>query len=119
MWGGAGVALGYHNRPEHTAQSFIPHPFVPGEVLYRSGDQGIELDPTDCFYLGRYDLQVKVRGFRIELGEIESVLLACPGVQRAAVSLVDAGTDLARLTAHVVAQLPEVQGRQELERGRR
>lgn len=114
--GGAGVALGYLNRPERTAQSFIPHPFVPGEVLYRSGDQGIKLDSTDCFYLGRYDSQVKMRGFRIELGEIESVLLACPGVQRAAVSLADAGTDRARLTAHVVAQLPEAPGRQE--RGR-
>ena len=103
--GGAGVTSGYLNRPERTARSFVPHPFAPGEVLYRSGDQGIVLPEGEHLYLGRYDHQVQVRGFRIELGEVEAALLACPGVQRAAVSLVDADTDRARLTAHVVAEL--------------
>jgi amino acid adenylation domain-containing protein len=78
--GGAGVARGYLDRPELTAERFVPNPFStqPGARLYRTGDLArfTTSDEHECEleYLGRVDRQVKVRGFRIELGEIESVL---------------------------------------------
>ncbi len=85
--GGAGVALGYLNRPELTAQRFTPDPFsaVPGARLYRSGDRARRRANGDLEYLGRIDGQVKVRGYRIEIGEIENVLRRQDGVATAAV----------------------------------
>lgn len=75
--GGAGVALGYLNRPELTATRFVPDPFNqnPGARLYKSGDLGRWRTDGCIEFLGRSDGQVKVRGYRIELGEIESRLL--------------------------------------------
>nr|WP_160713002.1 non-ribosomal peptide synthetase [Chitinophaga solisilvae] len=78
--GGAGLARGYLNRSALTAERFIPHPYIPGEKLYRTGDLAKMLPDADFEYLGRIDHQVKIRGFRIELGEIESKLLAHPAV---------------------------------------
>ncbi len=82
--GGDGVARGYLNREELTAQRFIPNPFGPGR-LYRTGDLVRYWPDGRIEMLGRNDAQVKVRGFRIELGEVESALAACPGVRSAAV----------------------------------
>ncbi|WP_249728176.1 AMP-binding protein, partial [Bacillus paralicheniformis] len=65
---------GYLNREELTAEKFIPHPFMPGERLYKTGDLAKWLPDGNIEFIGRIDHQVKIRGFRIELGEIESRL---------------------------------------------
>ncbi len=82
--GGAGVALSYLNRPELTAQRFVPDPHT-GKRMYRSGDKGRLRPDGRLEHLGRLDSQVKIRGFRIELNEIRSVLLETSGVHAAAV----------------------------------
>ncbi|MDD5286358.1 MAG: amino acid adenylation domain-containing protein, partial [Desulfuromonadaceae bacterium] len=73
--GGQGVARGYWNRPELTADRFIPHPVRSGERIYRTGDLGRFLPDGTVQCGGRMDNQVKVRGYRIETGEIEQTLL--------------------------------------------
>jgi amino acid adenylation domain-containing protein/non-ribosomal peptide synthase protein (TIGR01720 family) len=85
--GGLGLAWGYLNRPELTAEKFIPNPFAtqPGARLYRTGDLVRHLPDGNLEYLGRIDHQVKIRGYRIELGEIETVLREHPGVREAVV----------------------------------
>ncbi|MEW5928457.1 MAG: amino acid adenylation domain-containing protein, partial [Gemmatimonadota bacterium] len=85
--GGAGLARGYLNLPELSAQRFVPDPFAgeAGARLYRSGDLARRLPGGELEYLGRIDEQVKVRGFRIELGEIEAALCRHPGVLEAVV----------------------------------
>jgi amino acid adenylation domain-containing protein len=90
LWiGGVGVTLGYWNRPELTADRFIPDPFstTPRATLYRTGDRARWRIDGMLEHLGRLDDQVKVRGFRIELGEIEAVLREHPSVRQAAVHL--------------------------------
>lgn len=105
--GGAGVALGYLNRPALTAERFVPDPLDPaGRRLYRSGDLGRRLLPDGALeHLGRIDDQVQVRGFRIEPGEIRHVLLEDPAVSAAAVTVTGGGAGDAaavRIDAYVV-----------------
>ena len=85
--GGLQVGRGYYNRPELTAEKFIPDPFStePRARLYKTGDLARYLRDGAIEYLGRLDHQVKIRGFRIELGEIELVLAAHPAVREAVV----------------------------------
>jgi acyl-coenzyme A synthetase/AMP-(fatty) acid ligase len=80
--GGQGLARGYHNRPDLTAERFVPNPFSaePGARLYKTGDLARYLPDGNIEFLGRIDQQVKVRGFRIELGEIEAVLVQHPAI---------------------------------------
>ncbi|MCF1750135.1 non-ribosomal peptide synthetase [Mariniradius sediminis] len=88
--GGLGVAEGYHDRPELTAEKFIadPGPDLRTTKCYRTGDLGKFLANGEIVCLGRIDFQVKIRGYRIELGEIESKLNQIPGVHQAAVNAV-------------------------------
>src|SRR5262249_55056119 len=76
--GGAGVARGYFEREELTAEKFV---LINGERFYKSGDSARYLPDGNIEFLGRIDQQVKIRGFRIELGEIETALSQCPGVR--------------------------------------
>ena len=71
--GGAGVAIGYHGRPELTAESFVPDRFSAQSDarLYRTGDLGRWGADGRLYHMGRMDHQVKIRGFRVETGEIE------------------------------------------------
>ncbi len=88
--GGPGVAIGYLNRPDLTAERFVPNPVARDRAaaprIYRSGDLG-RLTPTGEYeYLGRIDTQIKIRGYRIELGEIEQVIREDHAVETAVVN---------------------------------
>ena len=104
--GGAGVARGYLNRSELTAQRFIPDPFsgIPGSRLYRTGDLARRLESGDVEYLGRIDHQVKIRGFRIELGEIEAGIARHPWVREVCVIAREDVPGERRLVAYLVAK---------------
>jgi amino acid adenylation domain-containing protein len=78
---GAGVARGYLDRQQLTAEKFLPDPGRPGERRYRTGDLARVLSDGTLEYLGRLDGQVKVRGNRVELGEVENALGRVPGVR--------------------------------------
>jgi amino acid adenylation domain-containing protein len=99
--GGTGVAKGYLNRPELTAERFIESPFRPGERLYRTGDRVRFLEDGNLEFLGRADRQVKIRGFRVEPQEIESVLNHFDGVRGSVVLAVDRGPGDRILAAYV------------------
>jgi amino acid adenylation domain-containing protein len=107
--GGAGVSRGYLNRPELTAERFIPDPFddEPGARLYKTGDSARRLSNGDIEYLGRIDQQVKIRGFRIELGEIEATLLDHPSVSDAVVIAKDTRSDEKQVVAYIVQAAEE------------
>ncbi|HEU4587216.1 MAG TPA: non-ribosomal peptide synthetase [Gemmatimonadales bacterium] len=107
--GGAGLARGYHDRPELTAERFIPDPFgaEPGGRLYRTGDLGRLLPDGQIAFLGRIDDQVKIRGYRIEPGEISNALERHRGV-RTSLVVAHAGQDGdKRLVAYVVLDSAE------------
>ena len=102
--GGAGLARGYCNRAELTAERFIPNRFSnePGERLYKTGDLARYLPDGNIEFLGRMDCQVKIRGFRIELGEIEAVLSQHRAVREAVVVAQEDNSRTQRLVAYVV-----------------
>lgn len=99
---GAGVADGYVHRVEETAYRFIADPFIPGEVMYRTGDRAETTPSGDIVYLGRMDRQVKVRGVRIEPEEIEAVMRSHCNVVDAVVVAQDDNARDRRLVAYYV-----------------
>ncbi|MGB5874534.1 MAG: amino acid adenylation domain-containing protein, partial [Bacteroidota bacterium] len=102
--GGVGLAHGYLDRADATAEKFIPNPFSegPGERLYDSGDRARFLPDGNIEFLGRRDHQVKIRGFRIELGEIEAKLHERQDVAEAAVVLREDTPGDKQLVAYIV-----------------
>ncbi len=82
---GAGLASGYRDLPEQTANKFVTHPLAAEQRLYRTGDLGRRRPDGKLEYLGRVDDQIKIRGYRVEPGEVEEALLSHPGVQEAVV----------------------------------
>ena len=115
--GGEGLARGYVNRAEMTAEKFVPAAYgeEAGKRLYRSGDLVRYKTDGDLEFLGRMDHQVKIRGYRIELGEIEAVLRCHPGVGETVVLAREDEPGEKRLVAYVVSATEQPEG---AERGR-
>ncbi|HET8845931.1 MAG TPA: amino acid adenylation domain-containing protein, partial [Ktedonobacteraceae bacterium] len=116
--GGTGVSRGYLNRPDLTAERFVPDPFAcqAGERLYRTGDLAHMRSDGLLVFLGRLDQQVKVRGFRVELGEIEAALRLHPAVQDAVVQALADIRQETRLVAYVVGNAAQTLTPEELRR---
>jgi amino acid adenylation domain-containing protein len=116
--GGVGLARGYLNHPELSAEKFIHDPFSTNAAarLYKTGDLARYLPNGEIEFLGRSDDQVKIRGFRVELGEVESALAQQPGVQEAVVVARDDDAGGKQLVAYVVPvrkpgpSVPELRG---------
>ncbi|OKH43158.1 hypothetical protein NIES2101_31150 [Calothrix sp. HK-06] len=101
--GGNGLAKGYLNRPELTAEKFIPNPFSQTTArLYKTGDLARYRSDGTIEFIGRIDHQVKIRGFRIELGEIETVLTQHPNIEESVVITRLDQNDNQRLIAYIV-----------------
>jgi amino acid adenylation domain-containing protein len=100
--GGVGVATGYLDRPDLSAQRFVPDPTGAPGLVYRSGDLVRWRSDGGLAFVGRVDDQIKLHGVRIEPGEIEAALRDDPGVQDAAVTVSDGPEAGRRLVAHVV-----------------
>ncbi|MGN1370477.1 MAG: amino acid adenylation domain-containing protein [Aristaeellaceae bacterium] len=107
LWvAGHQVGRGYLNRPEKTAESFIPNPFTKQagyERIYRTGDIVRFLPDGSIDFVGRNDGQVKVRGFRIELTEVEEIIRRFPGIKDVTVQAFDAPSGGKYIAAYIVA----------------
>jgi amino acid adenylation domain-containing protein len=104
--GGEGVARGYWQRPELTAERFVPDPYSvsAGTRLYRTGDVARYKEDGKIEFLGRKDHQIKIRGYRVELGEIESELAQHPKVKEVVVTVCDRAEIGKMLVAYLVVE---------------
>jgi amino acid adenylation domain-containing protein len=107
--GGAGVARGYLNRDDLTAERFLKDPFsaAPNARMYKTGDLGRYLPDGNIEYLGRNDDQVKIRGFRIELGEIEAKLAQAENIKETVVLAREDEPGDKRLVAYFTQHAPD------------
>ena len=107
---GPGVCNGYINRPELTAQKFVPKPesmaAVPGDMVYRTGDAAIINPDGSVDFQGRLDDQIKLRGYRIELGEIENQLAKLTDIAAVAVAVKKDINGVDHLAGYVVSDDP-------------
>jgi amino acid adenylation domain-containing protein len=103
---GDGLARGYWNRPELTAEKFVSHPFSRevGAKLYRTGDRARWLADGSIEFLGRMDRQAKIRGFRVEPAEVETALAQHPAVKECAVAVREDAAHEKRLVAYIVTR---------------
>ncbi|MBA4602106.1 non-ribosomal peptide synthetase [Thermoactinomyces mirandus] len=101
---GAGLARGYWNLPDLTADKFVDNPFVPGTKMYRTGDLACWLPDGNIEYLGRVDDQVKIRGYRVELGEITNQLIKYPSIKEATVVAHEGHMEQVYLCAYFTAE---------------
>lgn len=103
--GGAGLSPGYWQRPDMTAEKFIPNAFGQDSSthLYRTGDLTFQRRDGAIVCLGRIDQQIKIRGFRVEPGEIEAVIQQHPSIKQALVSIWEPRPDDKRLVAYVTS----------------
>ncbi len=102
--GAGGLAKGYLNNPDLTAERFVAHPYpaFPGELIYLTGDLALVDEQGIISFLGRSDTQIKIRGCRVEPGEVEAVLERLPGVRRCAVLAREDSTGGNELVAYFV-----------------
>lgn len=102
--GGAGLGRGYRNRPDLTAERFVPNPFsaVPRARMYRTGDLGSWLPNGEIAFFGRLDEQVKVRGYRVEPSEVSIVLGQHPAIESSVVVTTDHVPGEKQLVAYLV-----------------
>lgn len=106
--GGEGVARGYYNRPELTAQRFVADPFRPaGSRMYRTGDIVRRLENGGLQFVGRADNQIKLRGYRIELEEVERAIADSPGIQQCVTRVAQDPRGESRLVAYLKLAAPE------------
>lgn len=103
---GAGLARGYLQRPDLTAEKFVPDPFSrkPGGRMYKTGDLARYQPDGEIEFLGRMDHQVKLRGYRIELGEIEAALREHPAIKDTVVTVRDSQNGNRDLIAYVASE---------------
>ncbi|MGE6226487.1 amino acid adenylation domain-containing protein [Paenibacillus chitinolyticus] len=113
---GSGLADGYVNKPDMTAERFLPHPYREGRFMYRTGDIAKWLPDGNAMYVNRADQQVKIRGVRIEMNEIRSQLISLPEVEDAVVVVREQASGDKELCAYVVAsdKLPSREWRRKL-----
>ena len=105
---GMGLSAGYLNRPDLSAERFIPNPFAvdSNARMYRTGDRVRWLPDGNLEFFGRLDFQVKLRGFRVELGEIETLLVKHPAIEQAAVLLQGETPENQKLVGYLVLREP-------------
>ncbi len=98
-----GITKGYLNQPELTAKVFLPSPFQNGQVIYKTGDQGMLLEDGNLILRGRTDRQMKIQGARVEPEEIEACICTMPGIQQAVVTVSRRAQEDPCLLAYAVA----------------
>ncbi|MEO0539237.1 MAG: amino acid adenylation domain-containing protein [Cyanobacteria bacterium P01_A01_bin.105] len=122
--GGAGLTEGYWQRPDLTAERFVPNPFDISDlekylypVLYKTGDRVCYREDGTLEYLGRFDHQAKLRGYRIELGEVEAAIAAHPAVSQAVVTVCGSQPESQRLVAYMTLARQDAKTSENIEQG--